>query len=74
MNIQKWLVLSLIVASSSTFAKQAPLVSIPTHDAFFSSIAKHCGKAFEGKVTVDNQPSPAFEARLVMFVRKCDQA
>jgi len=74
MNIQKWLILSLIVASSSTFAKQAPLVSIPTHDAFFSSIAKHCGKAFEGKVTVDNQPSPAFEARLVMFVRKCDQA
>jgi len=74
MNIQKWLILSLIVASSSTFAKQAPLVSIPTHDAFFSSIAKHCGKAFGGKVTVDNQPSPAFEARLVMFVRKCDQA
>ncbi|MFT4807395.1 MAG: hypothetical protein ACI9LX_000714 [Paraglaciecola sp.] len=79
MNIQKWRVVSIILATfiftnSTVFAKQAPLVSIPTHDAFFSSIAKHCGKAFEGEVVVDNQPSPAFDAKLVMFVRKCDQA
>ncbi|WP_289032054.1 hypothetical protein [uncultured Paraglaciecola sp.] len=56
------------------FAGSAPLVSIPTHDAFFDAIAKHCGKAYEGKVTVDNQPSPAFDNKLVMFVRYCDQA
>jgi hypothetical protein len=79
MNIQKWRVVSIILATfiftnSAVFAEQAPLVSIPTHDAFFSSIAKHCGKAFEGKVVVDNQPSPAFDAKLVMFVRKCDLA
>jgi hypothetical protein len=73
MTIQKWLLTSLILVSSTVFARQAPLVSIPTHDAFFSSIAKHCGKAFEGKVSVDNQPSPAFDAKLVMFVRYCDQ-
>jgi hypothetical protein len=74
MNIRKWLVFYFIFASTAAFAKQAPLVSIPTHDAFFSSIEQHCGKAFEGKVAVDNQPSPAFDAKLVMFVRKCSQA
>jgi hypothetical protein len=78
MNTQKWLLLSFIFATSifannASFARQAPLVSIATHDAFFSNIAYHCGKAFEGKVAVDNQPSPAFEAKLVMFIRKCDQ-
>jgi hypothetical protein len=78
MNIQKWRVLSFIfatfiVTSSLASTKEAPLVSIPTHDAFFSGIAQYCGKAFEGKVVVDNQPSPAFDAKLVMFVRMCDQ-
>jgi hypothetical protein len=73
MNIQKWLVLSFMLASGAVFAKQAPLVSIPTHDAFFTAIKQHCGKAFEGKVTIDNQPSAAFDAKLVMFVRNCDQ-
>ncbi len=73
MNIQKWLVLSFMLASGAVFAKQAPLVSIPTHDAFFTAIKQYCGKAFEGKVTVDNQPSAAFDAKLVMFVRNCDQ-
>ncbi|WP_232360463.1 hypothetical protein [Paraneptunicella aestuarii] len=52
--------------------KPAPFVSIPTHDAFFDAIKQHCGKAYEGKVTVDNQPSKTFsENRLVMHVRKC---
>ena len=74
MNIRKWLVFYFIFDSTAAFAKQAPLVSIPTHDAFFSSIEQHCGKAFEGKVAVDNQPSPAFDVKLVMFVRKCSQA
>lgn len=73
MNIQKWLVLSFMLASGAVFAKQAPLVSIPTHDAFFTAIKQYCGKAFEGKVTIDNQPSAAFDAKLVMFVRNCDQ-
>lgn len=46
-------------------------VSIPTHDAFFNAIRRHCGKAFEGKVSIDNPASPGFEGRLVMHVRKC---
>lgn len=63
--------------SVSVFAgalvKPAPLVSIPSHDNFFNGIAKHCGKAFEGKVVFDNDPSPAFDDKLVMHVRKCSE-
>ncbi len=33
--------------------------------------ARYCGKAYEGKVAVDNPASPGFEGRLVMHVRKC---
>ena len=61
-------------ASAGTDTGPAPLVSIPTQDAFFNSIRAHCGKAYEGKVTVDNQPSSAFDARLIMFVRKCSDS
>ncbi len=59
-------------AAASTI-KSAPLVSIPSHDNFFSSIAEHCGKAYEGKVVFDNDPSPAFDTKLVMHVRKCSE-
>ena len=65
----------IYLASTSSFvlARPAPLVSIPSHDAFFALIAKHCGKAFEGKVVFDNDPSPAFANKLVMHVRACSQ-
>ena len=52
--------------------KPAPLVSIPTHDAFFNRLKAHCGKAYQGKVTVDNQDNGAFSHKtLIMHVRKC---
>lgn len=51
--------------------RPAPLVSIPSHDAFFDAIKQYCGKAFEGKVVFDNDPSPAFDNKLVMHVRHC---
>jgi hypothetical protein len=66
--------LGLLSFVAQSFAREAPLVSIPTHDAFFNSIAKHCGKAFEGKVVFDNDPSPAFDNKLVMHVRSCTDA
>jgi hypothetical protein len=50
---------TLLLASSAAIARPAPLVSIPTHDAFFNNIAAHCGKAFEGKVSVDNAKGPS---------------
>ncbi|MDK2598126.1 hypothetical protein [Pseudoalteromonas obscura] len=68
------LVAATMFASSAAVARPAPLVSIPTHDAFFDKIKAHCGKAYEGKVTLDNQGPSAFsEARLVMHVRRCNE-
>ena len=70
----KSLITILFISFTLTvLAKPAPLVSIPTHDAFFNSIKQHCGKAFEGKVVFDNDPSPAFAKRLVMHVRVCSE-
>lgn len=52
-----------------------PLSSIKSHDAFFEAIKQHCGKAYEGKVAVDNQPSDAFtNKKLVMHVRECTES
>lgn len=52
--------------------KSAPLVSIASHDAFFDRIKAHCGKAYQGTVTVDNQDNGAFsDKKLIMHVRKC---
>ena len=65
---------ALMLASTAALARPAPLVSIPSHDSFFNSIAAHCGKAFEGKVTVDNAtgPSSFADKKLIMHVRKCN--
>ena len=64
---------TLLLASTAAFARPAPLVSIPSHDGFFDNIAAHCGKAYEGTVTVDNATGPSSFAgkKLVMHVRKC---
>lgn len=63
---------TLLTLSSYANANEAPLVSIPSHDAFFDSIAKHCHKAFAGKVTVDNAAGGSFsDKKLIMHVRKC---
>ncbi|WP_372858688.1 hypothetical protein [Pseudoalteromonas sp.] len=66
---------ALMLASTAALARPAPLVSIPSHDGFFDNIAAHCGKAFEGKVTVDSAtgPSSFADKKLVMHVRKCNE-
>jgi len=70
---QPVLVVLLSLFSSSTFA-QADVSSIPSHDAFFSAISEHCGKAFSGTVTVDNASSDSFaNKKLIMHVRRCDE-
>ena len=63
--------LGLIGISNAAFSKGAPLVSIPTHDAFFNAIKAHCGKAFPGKVSKDNVGKTFGDEKLVMHVRKC---
>ena len=40
--------------ASAAIVAQAPLVSIDTHDVYFNSISKLCGKAFVGKVVSNN--------------------
>lgn len=59
-------------AAQANIVAPAPLVSIPTHDAFFDHLREHCGKAYEGKVTVNNPAASGFEGRLVMHVRGCE--
>lgn len=71
----KLLAISVLLLVKPAFSAEAPLVSIPTHDVFFDNIAKHCGKAYQGKVTVDNAPSSSFANKpLIMHVRKCDKS
>ncbi|WP_370738920.1 hypothetical protein [Thalassotalea litorea] len=51
---------------------EAELVSIKSHDEFFDNIKKHCGKAYQGTVTVDNAGGDGFANKtLIMHVRKC---
>lgn len=62
---------ALLFVSGSGLASP-PLVSVASQDAFFERIQRHCGKAFEGKISVDNAPSDAFtDKRLLMHVRRC---
>ena len=63
---------SFLYFSNAAIASDAPLVSIGTHDSFIDSIKSHCGKAFQGQVTVDNDSGGGFDnKKLIMHVRKC---
>lgn len=73
LNTLRFVLISLLVfCFVQVSAREAPLVSIPTHDAFFNALKAHCGKAYAGKIAVDNEPSAAFTDKLlIMHVRKC---
>lgn len=59
-------------SNAEPIVQPAPLVSIASHDSFFDSIRALCGKAFAGKITVDNQPTSSMaDQPLVMHVRRC---
>jgi len=61
------------VLSFSAFS-QEEVPSIPTQDAFFDAISEHCGKAYSGTVTVDNDASDSFSnKKLIMYVRRCNE-
>jgi len=60
------------IASDAAIVSEAPLVSIATHDSYFNRIKAHCGKAFQGKVVIDNASDDGFaNKKLVMHVRQC---
>ncbi|MEO3879701.1 hypothetical protein [Rheinheimera fenheensis] len=63
--------LNFSTATHANLIQDAPLVSIASHDVYFDNLRAHCGKAYEGKVVMDNPKSPGFEGRLVMHVRNC---
>ncbi|MBA6391674.1 hypothetical protein H4J38_12935 [Colwellia sp. BRX10-3] len=63
---------SLFYFANSAMASEAPLVSIETHDSFFNSIKVHCGKAYQGQVTIDNAIGDSFANKdLIMHIRAC---
>lgn len=68
--------LILLHAQSAGAGNKPPAaqVSVAAQDAFFDSIRALCGKAFEGKVSVDNPASGGFDGRLVMHVRECGES
>ncbi|GGD64773.1 hypothetical protein [Lacimicrobium alkaliphilum] len=74
--LRKFIVLLVLAGASlglqANTVQPAPLVSVPTHDAFFNKLRAHCGKAYAGKVTVDTPAQPGFEGPLIMHVRKCE--
>ena len=71
-NILKLILSSSLFYFANTAASEAPLVSIETHDNFFNSIKAHCGKAFQGQVTIDNASGDGFaNKKLIMHVRNC---
>lgn len=69
--IKTTIALSFSAAVSANVIQPAPLVSISSHDTYFDNLRAHCGKAYEGKVSVDNPKSGGFEGRLIMHVRNC---
>ena len=72
--MQKTLIASALLFSfslSANIVQDAPLVSIDSHDAYFNNLKALCGKAFAGKIAVDNPPAPGFEGALIMHVINC---
>ncbi|WP_206674666.1 hypothetical protein [Rheinheimera pleomorphica] len=63
--------ITAMAASANNIVQQAPLVSIASHDAYFDNLRAHCGKAYQGKVVMDNPKSDGFDGKLIMHVRKC---
>lgn len=67
----KYSQLALLLTTTSLMALPA-LATTSEQNAFFDSIAAHCGKAFEGEVTAGNSADSAFSGKkLIMHVREC---
>lgn len=69
------LVLALAGCSPQPDAVSHDIANAPS-DAFMSAVAAHCGKAFEGRIAVNepktDAPDPFEGKRLVMHVRGCE--
>lgn len=66
------LLLTTFASAASNLSPTQSVPSIPSHDAFFDNIRPLCGKAFAGKVTIDNADGDGFaNKKLIMHVMKC---
>ncbi|QDO86078.1 hypothetical protein FM037_25995 [Shewanella psychropiezotolerans] len=73
MKTTKYSQLALLLTTTS-FITLPALATTSEQDAFFDSIAAHCGKAFEGTVTAGNSADSAFSGKkLIMHVRECSE-
>lgn len=73
MTTTKYSQLVRLLTTTSLIALPA-LATTSEQDAFFDSIAAHCGKAFEGTVTAGNSADSAFSGKtLIMHVRECSE-
>jgi len=64
--------------ATATIAESAPgFPGAEARDAFFERLAALCGRAFEGRIAVEQPPAAASDPfhgqRLVMHVRDCDE-
>lgn len=67
--INRFFYLALI---GTLFPLNHGLAEPSAQDVFFENLKTMCGKAFAGKIVVDNAPSEAFSNKsLVMHVRQC---
>lgn len=72
--MKKYLLVPIVSFLAVVGFAQDTVSSIPSHDAFFTTISKLCGNAYEGEVTVDNDPNGSFASKkLVMHVRRCNE-
>lgn len=66
-------VTAVLFLSFCLSAKEPPLLSTASQDAFFNKLTKLCGKVYQGKIVVDTAGSKDFEdKKLVMHVRECN--
>ena len=73
MKTTKYSQLALLLTTTSLIVLPA-LATTSEQDAFFDSIAAHCGKAFEGTVIAGNSADSAFSGKkLIMHVRECSE-
>ena len=67
-----FLLLTFSLPSIAKSALETPKVAAQVQ--FMNAIKQHCGKAYSGKIRVDNQPSPAFSNKaLIMHVMTCEK-
>ncbi|MCF6263573.1 MAG: hypothetical protein L3J24_08330 [Xanthomonadales bacterium] len=71
-HLCRYSIIFCLLFSTAGFAAQS-VVSISSQDAFFNSIKMLCGKAFVGKVSIDNVADSSFAGKkLILHVRKCN--